>query len=61
MNQRRKTFLVFVSAAILSFVLASAGHRITYSLLMGSYDSYKDDYVLISIIETLLVLCNFSF
>jgi hypothetical protein len=55
MYQMRRLILVFVAAVIMSFLIAVGGHWITYSFLIGRYEIYKDAYVVISIIETLLV------
>ena len=52
----KRTALVTLSGAALSFLLASGGHWLIYSLVSGSHESYKDDYVEISIIHTLVVL-----
>src|SRR6185503_7994028 len=56
MDQWRKPFLVFVTAAILYVLIVVVGHRVTYSLLIGRYENYKDAYVVISIIETVLLI-----
>lgn len=52
----RRTAFVTSSGVILSFLLAGGGHWLTYSLVSGTYEIYKDDYVLISIIQMLVVL-----
>jgi hypothetical protein len=56
MDQWRKPFLVFLTAAILYVLIVVVGHRVTYSLLIGRYEIYKDAYVVISIIETVLLV-----
>jgi cytochrome bd-type quinol oxidase subunit 1 len=52
----RREVLVIVSGAILSFLLASGGHWLVYRLVSGTHESYKDDLVEISIIQTLAIL-----
>ena len=51
----RRTLVIFVSAAALSFSLAFIGHRVTYGLMIGRFQNYKDAAVVISVIETLVV------
>lgn len=55
-SEMRRTALVTSSGVILSFLLACGGHWLTYSLVSGTYEIYKDDYMLISLIQTFLVL-----
>ena len=52
----RRTVLVISSGAILSFLLASGGHWLIYSLVSGTHEAFKDDYIEISMIQILVVL-----
>lgn len=52
----RRSFLVVSSGILISFLIADGGHWLTYALVSGKYGTYKDDYLIISIIQTLGVL-----
>jgi hypothetical protein len=52
----RREVLVIVSGAVLSLLLAGGGLRLVYWLVSGTYEIYKDDFVEIVIIETMVVL-----
>ena len=56
----RRTALVTFLGAILSFVLAGGGHWLLYSLVSGTHETHKDDYIQISILQMLVILPSTS-
>jgi len=51
----RRTILTLLFAVALSYALAFIGHWVTYSLVIGRAGNYQDDFIVISMIETLAV------